>query len=42
MEAEHPQRGDLLAATQATLDSIRQYITEHHIITIPTVANRRA
>ncbi len=36
MEENHPQRGDLLAATQATLDSIRQYITEHHIITIPT------
>jgi uncharacterized protein (DUF885 family) len=35
MEENHPGPGDLLAATQATLDSIRQYIVDHHIITIP-------
>jgi uncharacterized protein (DUF885 family) len=35
MEENHPERADLLATTQATLDSIRQYIMDRHIITIP-------
>jgi len=35
IEAKHPKAQELLATTQATLDSIRQYIVDHHILTIP-------
>jgi uncharacterized protein (DUF885 family) len=35
IEARHPKAEELLATTQATLDSIRQYIIDHHILTIP-------
>jgi uncharacterized protein (DUF885 family) len=35
IESKHPKAEDLLATTQATLDSIRQYIIDHHILTIP-------
>jgi len=35
IEENHPKAEDLLATTQATLDSIRQYIVDHHILTIP-------
>jgi uncharacterized protein (DUF885 family) len=35
IEEKHPKAEELLATTQATLDSIRQYIVEHHILTIP-------
>jgi uncharacterized protein (DUF885 family) len=35
IEANHPKAEDLLATTQATLDSIRQFIVDHHILTIP-------
>jgi uncharacterized protein (DUF885 family) len=35
LEANHPQAGDLLSTTQTTLDAIRQFIVERHILTIP-------
>jgi len=35
MQADHPPADKLLQATQDTLDSIRQFIVDHHIITIP-------
>lgn len=35
MQADHPPADRLLQATQDTLDSIRQFIVDHHIITIP-------
>lgn len=35
MQADHPEPGRLLAATQATLDSLRQFLSDHHIITVP-------
>jgi uncharacterized protein (DUF885 family) len=35
IEQRHPKPEDLLATTQATLDSIRQFIVDHHILTIP-------
>ena len=35
IERDHPAPGKLLQATQVTLDSIRQFIIDHHIITIP-------
>jgi uncharacterized protein (DUF885 family) len=35
LQADHPAPNKLLAATQATLDSLRQFIVAHHIITMP-------
>jgi uncharacterized protein (DUF885 family) len=35
LQADHPPAADLLQATQATLDSLRAFIVDHHIITIP-------
>jgi uncharacterized protein (DUF885 family) len=35
LQADHPAADKLLATTQATLDSLRQFIVDHHIITIP-------
>ncbi len=35
LQADHPPPDRLLAATQATLDSLRQFLTDHHIITVP-------
>jgi uncharacterized protein (DUF885 family) len=35
MQADHPPADKLLQATQDTLDSIRQFIVDHRIITIP-------
>ncbi|MEP6764392.1 MAG: DUF885 domain-containing protein, partial [Gemmatimonadaceae bacterium] len=35
IERDHPAPNKLLEATQATLDSIRQFIVDKHIITIP-------
>ncbi|MDQ6611497.1 MAG: DUF885 domain-containing protein, partial [Gemmatimonadota bacterium] len=35
LEKDHPAPDKLLQATQSALDSIRQFIIEHHIITIP-------
>jgi uncharacterized protein (DUF885 family) len=35
LQADHPAPDHLLAATQATLDSLRQFLTDHHIITVP-------
>jgi uncharacterized protein (DUF885 family) len=35
LQADHPQPGALLASTQETLDSLRQFIVDHKIVTIP-------
>jgi len=35
LQLDHPPAATLLQATQDTLDSIRQFIDEHHIVTIP-------
>jgi uncharacterized protein (DUF885 family) len=35
VQADHPAPEKLLEVTQATLDSLRQYLVDHHIITIP-------
>jgi uncharacterized protein (DUF885 family) len=35
LQADHPAPDALLATTQATLDSLRQFIVDHRIITIP-------
>jgi uncharacterized protein (DUF885 family) len=35
LQLDHPSAGKLLQTTQDTLDSIRQFIIDHHIITIP-------
>jgi uncharacterized protein (DUF885 family) len=35
LQADHPAPGKLLEVTQATLDSLRQFLVEHHIITVP-------
>jgi uncharacterized protein (DUF885 family) len=35
LELDHPPADKLLAATQATLDSLRQFLIDKHIITIP-------
>lgn len=35
LQADHPAPDKLLETTQATLDSLRQFLVEHHIITIP-------
>jgi uncharacterized protein (DUF885 family) len=35
MQADHPAPDQLLAATQATLDSLRQFLVDRHIMTVP-------
>lgn len=35
LQAEHPAANKLLATTQGALDELRQFIVDHHIITIP-------
>lgn len=35
LQADHPAPDKLLGATQATLDSLRQFLVDHHIITVP-------
>lgn len=35
LQADHPAPDKLLETTQATLDSLRQFLVDHHIITIP-------
>ena len=35
LQSEHPAPDKLLATTQATLDSLRQFLVDHHIITVP-------
>jgi uncharacterized protein (DUF885 family) len=35
LQADHPAPDKLLEATQATLDSLRQFLVDHHIITVP-------
>jgi uncharacterized protein (DUF885 family) len=35
LQADHPPAGALLKTTQDTLDSLRQFIVDHHIVTIP-------
>jgi uncharacterized protein (DUF885 family) len=35
LQLDHPPASKLLQTTQETLDSIRQFIIDHHIITIP-------
>jgi uncharacterized protein (DUF885 family) len=35
LQAEHPAPDKLLDVTQATLDSLRQFLVDHHIITVP-------
>ena len=38
VEANHPPPGKLLSTTQAELDALGQFMTVHHIITIPNAA----
>src|SRR5262245_32312371 len=35
LQEDHPAASDLLKTTQDTLDSLRQFIVDHHIVTIP-------
>jgi uncharacterized protein (DUF885 family) len=35
LQADHPAPAKLLETTQATLDSLRQFLADHHIITVP-------
>ena len=35
LQADHPAPDRLLETTQATLDSLRQFLVDHHIITVP-------
>lgn len=35
LQADHPPAAKLLESTQAMLDSLRQFIVDHHIMTIP-------
>jgi uncharacterized protein (DUF885 family) len=41
VQAEHPPAFKLLAITQAELDSIGRFMTDHHIVTIPQAAPAR-
>jgi uncharacterized protein (DUF885 family) len=36
LQADHPAPSALLETTQNTLDSLRQFIIDHHIVTIPS------
>jgi uncharacterized protein (DUF885 family) len=35
LQKDHPAPSELLQTTQGTLDSLRQFIVDHHIVTIP-------
>lgn len=35
IQADHPPAGDLLKVTQDTLDSLRQFLIDHHVVTVP-------
>jgi uncharacterized protein (DUF885 family) len=35
LQKDHPPASELLKTTQETLDSIREFIVQHHIVTIP-------
>ncbi len=41
VERDHPPAGQLLATTQAELDSIARFMTDHHVVTIPEAAPAR-
>ena len=41
VQADHPPALKLLAVTQAELDSIGRFMTDHHIVTIPPAAPAR-
>jgi uncharacterized protein (DUF885 family) len=36
LQSDHPAAGDLLETTQETLDTLRQFIVDHGIVTIPS------
>ncbi len=36
LQSDHPPADSLLQVTQTTLDSLRQFIVDHHILTIPS------
>jgi uncharacterized protein (DUF885 family) len=41
VQAEHPPAAKLLAVTQAELDSLGRFMSEHHIVTVPQAAPAR-
>ena len=41
VQAEHPPAAKLLSVTQAELDSIGRFMTDHHIVTVPQAAPAR-
>jgi uncharacterized protein (DUF885 family) len=41
VQADHPPAAKLLALTQAELDSIGRFMTDHHIVTVPQAAPAR-
>ena len=41
VQADHPPAPKLLAVTQAELDSIGRFMTDHHIVTVPQAAPAR-
>jgi uncharacterized protein (DUF885 family) len=41
VQADHPPAAKLLAITQAELDSIGRFMTDHHIVTVPQAAPAR-
>src|SRR5262249_51412351 len=41
VSGDHPPADKLLAVTQAQLDSLRQFIADHHLVTIPNAAPAR-
>jgi uncharacterized protein (DUF885 family) len=41
VQTEHPPAGTLLSVTQAELDSLGRFMTDHHIVTVPQAAPAR-
>jgi uncharacterized protein (DUF885 family) len=41
VEADHPPAGKLLSTTQAELDALARFMTDHHIVTVPNAAPAR-
>lgn len=41
LQSDHPPAGKLLETTQAELDSLAKFISDHHIVTIPPAAAAR-
>jgi uncharacterized protein (DUF885 family) len=41
VQADHPPAAKLLSVTQAELDSIGRFMTDHHIVTVPQAAPAR-